>query len=181
MAGAGTESRSDAQLACSSSDDLRCDCAHPGGREEQGHPGEPHTCLNLAMGFGRTSCNAFWANQLRVTLNAAAFVLLQELQLRADGTALAVAQVSRLRHALLTIGVQVVRRIVLHFPRPHPAHDVWIHVARTISARSRRSGSHVRTPSGTQRAGGVPPHTRQTPSRAAFWPYRRPPCEYLPS
>lgn len=91
--------------------------------------------LHHAMGFGRTSCTRFWANQLRVTLTAAAYVLMQELQLRADGTALAGAQVARLRHALLTIGVHVVRsvrRIVLHFPRSHPAQDVWIHLARDL-------------------------------------------------
>ena len=31
--------------------------------------------LKLALAFGRTSCTRFWANQLRVTLSAAAFVL----------------------------------------------------------------------------------------------------------
>ena len=39
--------------------------------------------LKLALAFGRTSCTRFWANQLRITLTAAAFVLFQELQLRA--------------------------------------------------------------------------------------------------
>ena len=75
--------------------------------------------LKHALAFGRTSCTRFWANQLRVTLTAAAFVLFQELQLHADRTALRGAQVPRLRQALITIGVQVVRsvrRIVLHFP-----------------------------------------------------------------
>ena len=43
--------------------------------------------LKRALAFGRTSCTCFWANQLRVTLTAAAFVLCQELQLRADPTA----------------------------------------------------------------------------------------------
>ncbi len=31
----------------------------------------------------RTSCSAFWANQFRVLLTAAAYVLMQELRLRA--------------------------------------------------------------------------------------------------
>ena len=35
--------------------------------------------LKHALAFGRTSCTRFWANQLRVTLTAAAFVLFQEL------------------------------------------------------------------------------------------------------
>jgi hypothetical protein len=93
--------------------------------------------LHHALAFGRTSCTRFWANQLRVTLTAAAYVLLQELQRRADPTALAGAQVPRLRQALITIGVQVVRsarRIVLHFPRSHPDQPAWIHIAQHLGA-----------------------------------------------
>jgi hypothetical protein len=93
--------------------------------------------LKLALAFGRTSCTRFWANQLRITLTAAAFVLFQELQLRADHTALRGAQVPRLRQALITIGVQVVRtvrRIVLHFPRSHPDAATWSQLARALGA-----------------------------------------------
>lgn len=93
--------------------------------------------LKLALAFGRTSCTRFWANQLRVTLTAAAFVLFQELQLRADRTALRGAQVPRLRQALITIGVHVVRsvrRIVLHFPRSHPDAATWARLARALGA-----------------------------------------------
>lgn len=92
--------------------------------------------LKHALAFGRTSCTRFWANQLRVTLTAAAFVLFQELQLRADRTALRGAQVPRLRQALITIGVQVVRsvrRIVLHFPRSHPDALTWARIARALA------------------------------------------------
>jgi hypothetical protein len=93
--------------------------------------------LKQALAFGRTSCTRFWANQLRVTLTAAAFVLYQELQLRADRTELRGAQVPRLRLALITIGVQVVRsvrRIVLHFPRSHPDAVTWARLARALGA-----------------------------------------------
>jgi hypothetical protein len=93
--------------------------------------------LKLALAFGRTSCTRFWANQLRITLTAAAFVLWQELQLRADQTALRGAQVPRLRQALITIGVHVVcsiRRIVLHFPRSHPDAATWTRLARALGA-----------------------------------------------
>jgi hypothetical protein len=93
--------------------------------------------LKHALAFGRTSCTRFWANQLRITLTAAAFVLWQELQLRADRTALRGAQVPRLRQALITIGVQVVRsvrRIVLHFPRSHPDAATWTCLARALGA-----------------------------------------------
>ncbi len=43
----------------------------------------------------RTSCSDFWANQFRVLLTAAAYVLMQELRLRAAGTACARAQILR--------------------------------------------------------------------------------------
>lgn len=93
--------------------------------------------LHHALAIGRTSCTRFWANQLRVLLSAAAYVLTQTLQLAAAGTALAIAQATRLRQALLTIGVQVtrsVRRLVLHLPRSHPEHEAWQHVARALGA-----------------------------------------------
>jgi hypothetical protein len=95
--------------------------------------------LKHALAFGRTSCTRFWANQLRIILTAAAFVLWQELQLRADETPLRGAQVLRLRQALITIGVQVVRsvrRIVLHFPRSHPDAATWARLARALGAVS---------------------------------------------
>lgn len=93
--------------------------------------------LKLALAFGRTSCTRFWPNQLRIIMTAAAFVLCQELQLRLDRTALRGAQLPRLRHALITIGVQVVRsvrRIVLHFPRSHPDAASWTQLARALGA-----------------------------------------------
>jgi hypothetical protein len=93
--------------------------------------------LHHALALGRTSCTRFWANQLRVTLTAAAYVLLQELQLRTDRTALAGAQVPRLRQALITIGVHVVRsvrRVVLHYPQSHPEQSIWIRLARDLGA-----------------------------------------------
>jgi hypothetical protein len=95
--------------------------------------------LKHALAFGRTSCTRFWANQLRVTLTAAAFVLFQELQLLADRTTLHGAQVPRLRQALITIGVHVVRsvrRIVLRFPRSHPDAATWARLARALGASS---------------------------------------------
>jgi hypothetical protein len=93
--------------------------------------------LHHALAFGRTSCTRFGANQLRVTLTAAAYVLFQDLQLRVDRTALAGAQVPRLRQALITIGVRVVRsvrRLVLHFPASHPDQSIWIRLASDLGA-----------------------------------------------
>ena len=60
--------------------------------------------LHDGLQIGRTSCCRFWANQLRVFFTAAASVLMQELRLRAAGTACARAQVTWLRDRLLKLG-----------------------------------------------------------------------------
>jgi hypothetical protein len=89
------------------------------------------------VAFDRTSCSRFNANQLRVLLAAAAFVLLQELRLVAHGTAWARAQVATLRLELLKIGVQViasVRRLVLRLPAAFPYRDGWQAIALRCGA-----------------------------------------------
>jgi len=96
--------------------------------------------LHHALGFGRTSCTRFWANQLRVLLSAAAYALLQHLQISADQTPLRGAQVPRLRQALITIGVWIVRqgrRLIWHAPRGHPEQRAWAQIARALGATSR--------------------------------------------
>ena len=90
------------------------------------------------VAFDRTSCSRFRANQLRVLLAAAAYVLLQELRLVARGTAWARAQVATLRLELLKIGVQViasVRRLVLRLPAAFPYRDGWRLLALRSGAR----------------------------------------------
>ena len=92
-----------------------------------------------ALQIDRTSCQAFSANQLRVLLTAAAYVLMQELRLRAADTACARAQVPWLRDRLLKLGVQVVRsarRIVLRLPRATPDLAAWRHIAFALGARA---------------------------------------------
>ncbi len=94
--------------------------------------------LHDGLHIGRTSCCRFWANQLRVLLTAAAYVLLQELRLRAARTACARTQVSGLRDRLLKLGVHVVvsaRRIVLHLPTATPDLHAWRHIALALGAR----------------------------------------------
>jgi hypothetical protein len=59
------------------------------------------------------------ANQLRVLLTAAAYVLIQELRLNAAHTSCVRAQVWTLRERLLKLGARVlgsVRRVVVHLP-----------------------------------------------------------------
>jgi len=90
------------------------------------------------VALDRTSCSRFRANQLRVLLTAAAYVLLQELRLAARGTAWGRAQVATLRLELLKIGAQLVssvRRIVLRLPAAFPFRDGWSRIALQAGAR----------------------------------------------
>ena len=85
----------------------------------------------------RTSCSDFWANQFRVLLTAPAYVLLQELRLRAAGTDCARAQVWTLRERLLKLGARVlvsVRRVVVHLPASFPFLPTFRRVALALGA-----------------------------------------------
>jgi len=93
--------------------------------------------LHEGLALDRTSGSRFWANQFRVLLTAAAYVLLQELRRRAHGTACATAQVSTLRERLLKLAVWVersVRRLVLHLPTTAPWGATWRRVALAAGA-----------------------------------------------
>jgi hypothetical protein len=88
---------------------------------------------------GQTSCTSFLANQFRVLMTAAAYVLMQEIRLRAARTACARAQVWMLRERLLKLGAHVVRsvrRVVLHLPHSFPFLDTFRHVALALGARA---------------------------------------------
>jgi hypothetical protein len=93
--------------------------------------------LHHGLEMDRTSCSRFLANQFRVLLTLAAYILFQELQRRARGTACADAQVTTLRERLLKLAVWVersVRRIVLHLPTTFPWRSTWQHLARAVGA-----------------------------------------------
>ena len=93
--------------------------------------------LHHGLEIDRTSCPRFLANQFRVLLTAAAYVLMQELRRRAGGTTLARAQVSTLRERLLKLGVRIersVRRIVVHLPRTCGWQHEWRHIALSLGA-----------------------------------------------
>lgn len=93
--------------------------------------------LHDGLALGRTSCTRFWANQFRVVLTTAAYVLLQELRRRAQGTGCATAQVATLRARLLKLAVWVersVRRLVVHRPQFAPWGDTWRRVAVAVGA-----------------------------------------------
>ena len=90
-----------------------------------------------AMEIDRTSCSRFWANQFRVLLTAAAYVLMQELRLAAAGTNCARAQVWTLRERFLKLGARVmvsVRRMVVHLPQSFPFLAAFRHMAMELGA-----------------------------------------------
>lgn len=93
--------------------------------------------LQLGMQIDRTSCSSFWANQFRVLLTSAAYVLLQEIRDRAAHTGSARSQVWTLRETLLKIGARVIRstrRVVVHLPESFPFQADWQRIAYTLGA-----------------------------------------------
>ena len=93
--------------------------------------------LHHGLEIDRTSCTRFLANQLRALLTAAAYVLYQELRLRAARTAFRSAQVNTLREHLMKLGAWVessVRRIVLHLPAACIHRNDWQIIAASLGA-----------------------------------------------
>ena len=91
--------------------------------------------LKEGLEIDRTSCTSFLANQLRALMTAAAYVLFQELRLKARHTCFSRAQVSTIRLHLLKFGAWVessVRRVVLHLPISTPFANEWVRIARTV-------------------------------------------------
>lgn len=94
----------------------------------------------------RTSCHGFAANQFRLLLSSAAYVLIEALRrLGLRGTEFARAQAGTIRQRLLKIGVRVrvtARRIVLYFASGYP----WKTLFETVVARLRRAPSAASPP-----------------------------------
>jgi hypothetical protein len=90
----------------------------------------------LGLFADRTSCHAFRANQFRVLLSAAAYVLVETLRrVGLAGTELAGAQVPTIRLKLLKIGgriVRSVRRVVVHLASGFPWPDTFRTVLRQL-------------------------------------------------
>jgi hypothetical protein len=87
----------------------------------------------LGLFADRTSCHGFMANQFRLLLSSAAYVLVEALRrLGLKGTELADAQVTTIRLRLLKIGARIVtsvRRIVLHLAGGYPLKVLFEQVA----------------------------------------------------
>jgi len=84
--------------------------------------------IKTDLQIDRTSCHRFVANQFRVLLHAAAFVLHSHLRRCLRGTRLEKAQACTLQRHLLKLGVRVhqtVRRVWLYFASNCPVQDLW--------------------------------------------------------
>lgn len=93
--------------------------------------------LKDGLQIDRTSCHAFWANQFRVLITAASYVLFQEIRLRAHRTSLARAQVGTLRLALIKIGALIqrsCRRVSIRLSQHHPWQREWLMIAQSLGA-----------------------------------------------
>ena len=89
----------------------------------------------LGLFADRTSCHSWWANQLRLLLSSAAYVLLETIRrVGLPGTELSRAQAATIRLKLLKIGTVIVRntrRIRLLFSSGYP----YAALLRTVQAR----------------------------------------------
>jgi hypothetical protein len=95
---------------------------------QRGDPENRIKELKRGLRMDRLSCHRFWANQFRLLLHAAAYVLFQQLRQRLAGTELAQAQVETLRLRLLKVGARVresVRRVWVQLPQAYRGMTHW--------------------------------------------------------
>jgi hypothetical protein len=92
----------------------------------------------LGLFADRTSCHEWWANQFRVLLSAAAYVLLETIRrIGLEGSELARAQVTTIRLKLLKIGTVILRntrRIRLLFSSAYPQQALFASVLHRLSS-----------------------------------------------
>jgi len=90
----------------------------------------------LGLFADRTSCHGFMANQFRLLLSSAAYVLMESLRrLGLCGTQLERAQAGTIRVKLLKIGARIiasVRRVVLHLASGYPLQELFGRVLRRL-------------------------------------------------
>ncbi len=84
----------------------------------------------------RVSCSKFQANQFRLLLSAAAYVLVESLRRQAlAGTDLAQAQAGTIRLKLFKVAARVVvsvRRVVLHIASSYPLQDLFRQILQQL-------------------------------------------------
>jgi hypothetical protein len=93
--------------------------------------------LKCDLQMDRTSCESFWANQLRVLLALSAAALLQAFQQNLPVGMFGGIQMGTIRERLLKRAVQVrqsVRRVVLEFSAHYPWQEAWRRIALSVGA-----------------------------------------------
>lgn len=95
----------------------------------------------LALFADRTSCHDFAANQFRLLLSSAAYVLVEHLRRTALAeTELACAQAGTIRLKLFKVAARVVvsvRRVVLHLSSAYPLRDLFARILNRLTASHR--------------------------------------------
>lgn len=93
--------------------------------------------LKHGLKIDRTSCSKFLANQFRVLLTLAAYLLLQEIRFKARFTQFARATASSLQLQLIKVAARVtssVRRIFIELPAAYPFQRDWRRIAGALGA-----------------------------------------------
>lgn len=92
----------------------------------------------LALFADRTSCQAFLANQFRLLLSSAAYVLVEHLRRSGlAGTELEHAQVGTIRLKLFKVAARIVtsvRRVVLHLSSAYPLRELLVRIRDRLLA-----------------------------------------------
>ncbi len=94
--------------------------------------------LKLGIHADRLSCSSFIANQFRLLLSQAAYILLLRIRQAADGTEFATAQVERLRSMLLKRAAKVTvsaRRVLVELARHSPCSAVISQILSRLQGR----------------------------------------------
>lgn len=107
-------------------DIYRCYC-------QRGDPENRIKELKGDLKADRLSCHRFWANQFRLLLHAAAYVLMQHMRSLLQTSELARAQVGTLRLRLLKVGARItesVRRVLVQLPSAYAWAYLWPRLAR---------------------------------------------------
>ena len=118
---------------------------------------------SASLRTGRTSCHRFLANQFRLLLHAAAFVLMGALREGLHGTELAAGQVATIRLKLLKVGVRV----------RETARRVWLHLSVALA----RQTAPLRPLPGPTMPAGAP--IRRLPPLRAFAAQAQPPAPHF--
>ena len=90
----------------------------------------------LALFADRTSCHSFLANQFRLLLSSAAYVLVEHLRRTAlAGTELEQAQANTIRLKLFKVAARIVtsvRRVVLHLSSAYPLQELFTRLVARV-------------------------------------------------